>query len=382
MGRKGVTVREKSIRITFTWDGQQYHKRLVLNGASLEPTPANVQYAERLAAEIREKIRLGMFVMAEYFPTEGDVGDVITLESHLNGWMKTIRAEYSTKCGYASAVGFWANALPGKALRRLTLGDILRTTAARPDLSGKTINNYVSVLRQALEFAVNENLLETNPAQDVPRASYQRQVPDPFSRDESDTISQSVRDRYPDQIANMVQFWFWTGLRTSEIFALSWPNVDLASGTILITSAMVRGKAKKTTKTAKSRLIYLNERAKEAIIRQKAHTFLADKEVFLDPRYNTPWVEERAFRRSYWQPTLKLLGIRYRRPYNMRHSYATAMLMAGMTPAFCATQMGHSIEIFLRTYAKWIDGAQNELEMQRLNSTLCHGYATETKTGT
>ncbi|WP_232443966.1 hypothetical protein [Burkholderia ubonensis] len=52
------------------------------------------------------------------------------------------------------------------------------------------------------------------------------------------------------------------------------------------------------------------------------------------------------------------------------HSYATAMLMAGMTPAFCAKQLGHSVEMFLTTYSKWIDGNQNVIEMARLESTI------------
>ena len=47
---------------------------------------------------------------------------------------------------------------------------------------------------------------------------------------------------------------------------------------------------------------------------------------------------------------MKALGIRYRPPYNTRHTYATMMLMAGMTPAFCAKQLGHSVDIFLRTH--------------------------------
>lgn len=72
----------------------------------------------------------------------------------------------------------------------------------------------------------------------------------------------------------------------------------------------------------------------------------------------------------YWSRILKRLGIRYRRTYNMRHSYATSMLMAGMTPAFCARQLGHTVEMFLRTYAKWIDGSQNDLEMARLENAL------------
>lgn len=60
--------------------------------------------------------------------------------------------------------------------------------------------------------------------------------------------------------------------------------------------------------------------------------------------------------------------MRYRPPYNTRDTYGTMMLMAGMTPAFCATQLGHSVEMFLRTYAKWVDGGQNALEMGRLEA--------------
>jgi len=56
----------------------------------------------------------------------------------------------------------------------------------------------------------------------------------------------------------------------------------------------------------------------------------------------------------------------------MRHSYATAILMAGMTPAFYARQLGHYIEMFLRTYARWIDGEQNDLEMRRLEASLAN----------
>ena len=92
--------------------------------------------------------------------------------------------------------------------------------------------------------------------------------------------------------------------------------------------------------------------------------------VFQDPRYDEDWKSEEAFQRVFWVRMLKRLGIRYRRPYKMRHSFATAMLMAGVTPAFCARQLGHSVEMFLNTYSKWIDGGQNDLGMARLESSL------------
>ncbi len=88
--------------------------------------------------------------------------------------------------------------------------------------------------------------------------------------------------------------------------------------------------------------------------------------VFYDPRNGAEWADEDAFRRTYLAPMLKRLGTRYRCPY----SYATAMLMAGMTPVFCAKQLDHSVEMFLTTYSKWIDGEQNELEMARLERAI------------
>ncbi|OAJ61752.1 hypothetical protein A6V36_23690 [Paraburkholderia ginsengiterrae] len=54
----------------------------------------------------------------------------------------------------------------------------------------------------------------------------------------------------------------------------------------------------------------------------------------------------------------------------MQHSYATAKLMAGMTPAFCARQFGHSVEMFLNTCSKWIDGGRMAWEMARLEASL------------
>ena len=56
--------------------------------------------------------------------------------------------------------------------------------------------------------------------------------------------------------------------------------------------------------------------------------------------------------------------------HSMRHTYATMMLMVGMNPAFCAKQLGHSVEMFHQHYAKWLDGDQNDLEMARLESSL------------
>jgi integrase len=74
--------------------------------------------------------------------------------------------------------------------------------------------------------------------------------------------------------------------------------------------------------------------------------------------------------RSFWKITLKQIGIRYRRPYNMRHTYATIGLMSGAKPAFLAGQLGHSLRMFFDVYAKWINSRDDRAEMVKLDAAV------------
>lgn len=64
------------------------------------------------------------------------------------------------------------------------------------------------------------------------------------------------------------------------------------------------------------------------------------------------------------------MGIRPRRQYDTRHTYATLCLMASMNPAFIANQLGHSVEMLLSTYAKWISSASDWRELHKLPARI------------
>lgn len=376
MGRtgSGVEARKHSIRLSFTDGGGQPQRRtLTLNGAPLAPTPANLKYAHRLAAEIRDRVRHGTFSMAEYFPAAGSSANTLTVAVHLRAWLSTLRLADSTLAGYRSVVDFWSAAPcddAGCALGDLHLRALkpshIKAAIARTQLSGKTVNNRVSVLRMALAAAGEDKLLPDNPAATVKSAAWQRHDVDPFSHDEAERVIAAMP---AGQVRNYTEFKFYTGLRSGESFGLRWANVDLASGRVVIKESVVRGKEKASTKTDTVRTVILNSRAMASLKAQKAYTYLAGEHVFCDPRDGKRWGGEPRFR-HFWVPTLKRLGIRHRPQYNTRHTYATAMLMAGMTPAFCAKQLGHSVEVFLRAYSKWLDGAQDAVEMQRFERSL------------
>ncbi len=370
MGRNGtgVTPRETSIQVAFTYGGEPRRLTLKKGGQVMPPTLPNLRYAERLVAEIRQKLKLGVFVFAEYFPDEAGQ-DASSLSAYLDGWEKTLRAPASTKAKYISAAKFWRGHLGTKALAGIKPSHIRKAIADRADLSGKTINDYVSVLRLALQAAVDDKLLQDNPADKIEALQAQAPPPDPFTPEEADRIIAKLGERFAED-ADLAEFRFFTGLRTGELIGLRWSSIELKAKRFTVLGGRVRGEERDSTKTGKTRVVDLNSRALAALTRQRKRTHAAGGHVFLNPRTGLPYDNENEFNKQAWTPCLKLLQIRYRRPYNTRHTYATMMLMAGLTPAYCAAQLGHSVEMFLTTYAKWINGDRNAVEQNQLEKFL------------
>ena len=60
------------------------------------------------------------------------------------------------------------------------------------------------------------------------------------------------------------------------------------------------------------------------------------------------------------------LEVRHRLPYNCRHTYATICAMSGMNPSFIAQQLGHSVQMLLSTYARWLGSSGDWGEMEKL----------------
>ena len=77
---------------------------------------------------------------------------------------------------------------------------------------------------------------------------------------------------------------------------------------------------------------------------------------------------------SLWDIIVRRSGIRRRRPYQLRHTYACWMLSAGANPAFIANQMGHeNAEMVFHVYSAWINALDSD-QVSFLNQRF-GGYA-------
>ncbi len=363
MGREFTGIRvvsETTIEIAFTYCGIRCRERL-----KLKPTPANLKATRRHREAILDAITHGTFDYAHTFPDSprstqfsAEPGARISTKDYLGRWVNRLESELkaSTFLTYRRIVN--NQLIPqfgAKALTDVKWRDV-RDWIRQKDGTSKTIGNILSVLRTALDEAVEDELIDNNPlaGKKIRRKGILREDEiDPFSGEEREAIINAATG----QERNLIQFAFWTGMRISEFCALDWNVVDWLNSTIRVNKALTQpAKVSEVPKTSASiRDVKLLAPALSALQDQKTHTYLKGEEIFQNPRTGERWTGDLVIRKRMWTRILKKAKVRYRYPYQMRHTYASMMLMAGESPQWVAMQMGHTDWTFTaRTYSRFI----------------------------
>ncbi|MFI5331022.1 MAG: site-specific integrase [Desulfobaccales bacterium] len=145
----------------------------------------------------------------------------------------------------------------------------------------------------------------------------------------------------------------WTGWRPNEACALKWNRVDFQYEKILIREGRVLGLTGIPKSTGSIRDLDMLPPVHEALVAQKALSWLLGDYVFLGGKQKP--VNQELFRMKAWEPLLKRVGIRYRPPYQMRHTFATLALSIGENPNWMSRMLGHkSLVMTLEMYNRYV----------------------------
>ena len=230
--------------------------------------------------------------------------------------------------------------------------DIARWRAKMPETMRHGAHR---ALRQVLAAAVRWQWIERNAALDVKNPQHPRPEFVPFeSWDEVDAVAAELGPFGPVAI-----FGVGTGVRPEEAFGADWTDVDLEAGVFTIRRAYAKGKLKTYAKTARSR--------RRVPLRAKviaALESLPQREGTLFPAQGGGRIDINNWRSREWTPALKAAGVEHRRIYDMRHTFATWSLAAGMSIFTLARRMGTSVPVIDATYghlARDADGNDREL---------------------
>ncbi len=376
----GVEVRGNNVRIQFQWQRKR-HRKTVAN----EATPSNIRFASELLSNVKRAIKRGEFDYETFFPnskrSEND-SNVYTFKDACDDYVdaKLSKLSPASASQYSNALSnVWQKIIdPATAFIDIDHATIAAAIGRHPWRSAKLYNNYLIPLRGVFDMQYRGEWTASNPMIGIENDKVQKKKPDPLSIKEREKILEHMRKHYPAPVHAYFLFAFSTGMRPEELIALRWSDIDFPKKEARVWRVRTfRGTDRETTKTDVERDVFLISHALVALKIMKPITCLGeDPHVFEHPVLRKPWHDERAQRDTYWRPTLTALGIRWRRPYCTRHTYATVALMQGVTPAFIAKQLGHSLQELLSTYAKWTAANKeaNDREKRALESAFTmHG---------
>ena len=209
----------------------------------------------------------------------------------------------------------WQAALGDRPLRQVVAGDVQRHVAKRlTEVRPASVNRELAFLKRTYNVAIADGLLETNPVRQVKLL----QENNARVRYLTDVEEVRLRAETGETHWPVVALALNTGLRRGELFALRWDDVDFTTNVLTIPR----------TKAGRTRHVPMNAEVR-AILGA------------LESRGRSPYVLPSATgdrRRSTAQnfvdrvfaPALKRAGIDDFRWHDLRHTFASRLVMRGV----------------------------------------------------
>ncbi len=256
-------------------------------------------------------------------------------------------------------------------------------------LSERTIHHTHRALFSALKYAVRQGLVVRNVAEfvDPPRLR-----------------PRTMRTLDVDELAELLRVarrWEWfpmtltavsIGVRQGELLALRWKDIDLGMLTVSVTRSLYRRNGQyyfKEPKTKHSRRTldmtpslasflreYWTERA--AHFDMLGYTLSGDDLVF--SRYDGSPIDASSLTHGFAR-IVREAGLPHTRFHDLRHTFASMMLLAGVNMKVISDMMGHSSVAFTMDTYGHIIGGQQRAAMKKMDEVLWSGFTPEEKNG-
>ncbi len=248
-------------------------------------------------------------------------------------------------------------------------------------LSARTVHHQHRVLSQSLKYAVRQGYLGHNPAEMVDPPSPRKKVMRTLTPSEVEALLESAQDNYYYPI---VYTAVSTGLREAELLGLRWRDVDLEMLSISVNQVLYKrgGLSQfKEPKTSHSRrrvrmtpklALFLKDfrASREVLYLELAKILSLDDLVFtsISGQPLNPSVVTHNFHKMTAHA-----GISCCRFHDLRHTFASLMLMRGAKPKVISEALGHaSVAFTMDVYSHIIDGMQEDA-MALLDEVLPEG---------
>jgi len=281
----------------------------------------------------------------------------------------------STANGYESVLRQYLR--PMFSLRRMN--DLKRDDVKKlvsdlidKELARSTVKNAISVLRGIFNQAIEDGLLEANPAGRLGRFTRTAKTTAvkgvALTTTEVELFLKAAHELHPRYEA-LFLLAVRAGLRRGELVALQWGDIEFGRNDrdpnrfILVQHNYVH-REHTSTKSRKTRRVDMSRELRRALIQLRdAHrqALEADTDISGDWVFPSPdgrILDPDNLYHRYFVPVLAKSGIRKIRLHDLRHTFGSLLIQNGAGIVYVRDQMSHSsIQVTADTYGHLIPGA-------------------------
>ena len=317
-----------------------------------------IKEARDEVARIRTEINAGTYVSKN----QRTVGE------YLDEWLNGLHSQKpKTVSGYRDALSTVMDAYGSKPLQALAKRDLdvlvttMLTSGGRKGQgrAPRTISLMLTILSSALEAAKQEQRLSINVAALIakPKNESSAQVGQAWTAEQARVFLNHIAD---DRYAAAWRLSLY-GLRRGEVVGLNWDCIDLEACTVKVASTRVVSGGAVITSSTKNRKVRILKvgpeviadlrhlKALQAVERLRAGSAYAVTGLVLVNEGGIPMRPERYG--DLFQEHAKAAGLPRIRLHDLRHTTASLLHSLGLPPVVCANYLGHTTEVYLRTYA-------------------------------
>ncbi len=228
-------------------------------------------------------------------------------------------------------------------IRRKDIDQWLLSLPDKAGISASTANKVFTILKQMLNVAVFDGLIEKSPADGIRPLIAEEKVRSAFSIEE---IQKIFSFKWDSKIAYSASFLAaFTGMRLGEIRALRFSRIH--PGYIVIDSSWSDNGGLKSTKSGKARVVSITERMYELLMELRPADLRCDEDRYVfSPDGKRPY-EDRFFSNRL-KDVMARCGIggdgRILTFHSFRHYFNTQMVAAGISGEIIRNTIGHSSE--------------------------------------
>jgi len=201
-------------------------------------------------------------------------------------------------------------------------------------LSGRSIQRELSALRSFYNYLLQEHLVSLNPAQGISAPKSARKLPKTLDVDQiSHLLNQQPEEILEIRDHAMMELFYSSGLRLSELIGLNLQDMDLSEGITTVT-----GKGNKT------RIVPVGKFARKAIELWLAQRKLLIKEAetALFISRNGTRISQRSVQTRLQRYAIKSGLPEHLHPHKLRHSFASHILESSQDLRAVQELLGHA----------------------------------------